>query len=91
MAGTVREQSPEVNLSASPNTDSFSFAALWLLTYWGIVHNSCPSGHFFEGGGGLEIFKKRSDISILIPFSSGHFRSSGGRKKSKCPTDINCE
>ena len=31
------------------------------------------------GGGGLEIFKKRSDISILVAFSSGHFRSRGGR------------
>ena len=50
---------------------------------------------FREGVVGLEIFKKRSDISILVAFSSGHLRSSGegGKKsqKSKCPTDINCE
>ena len=43
---------------------------------------------FFEGERGLEIFKKRSDISILVAFSSGHYRSSekaeeGGEKISK--------
>ena len=51
---------------------------------------------FFRVGWGLEIFKKRSDISIWVAFSSGRFRSRGGRgvkksQKSKCPTDINCE
>ena len=30
-----------------------------------------------EGEWGLEIFKKRSVISILVAFWSGHFRSSG--------------
>ena len=47
---------------------------------------------FSRAGGGLQIFKKRSDISILVAFSSGHFHSRGGGKKtqkSKCPTDIN--
>ena len=35
-------------------------------------------------GGGREIFKKRSDISILVAFSSGHFRSrEGGGKNLK--------
>ena len=27
----------------------------------------------------LEIFENRSDISILVAFSSGHFRSSGSK------------
>ena len=33
---------------------------------------------FSSGEGGLDIFKKRSDISILAAFSSGHFRSREG-------------
>ena len=42
----------------------------------------------FSRGGGvgvLEIFKKRSDISILVAFLSGHFRSrwEGVQKISK--------
>ena len=47
---------------------------------------------FFRGGGGREIFKTRSDICILVAFSSGHFRSREGGKnlqKSNYPTDIN--
>ena len=39
--------------------------------------NSCPT-HTFVRGVGLEILRKRSDISILVAFSSGHFRSRGG-------------
>ena len=35
---------------------------------FGIIHNYCPSG-LFSRGGGLEIFKKWPDISILTAFS----------------------
>ena len=40
------------------------------------IHNECRAdiSSGWEGGG-LEILKRRSDISILVEFSSGHFRS----------------
>ena len=41
----------------------------------GVIHNCSPSGLFSSGEGGLGIFTKRSDISILVTFSSGRFRS----------------
>ena len=37
---------------------------------------------FFRVERGLEIFKKRSDIFMLVAFSSGHFRASGRRGKN---------
>ena len=61
---------------------------------WQRAHSLLPGLHprvysqlmsertFFSGEGGLEILKKRSDISILVAFSSGHFRSSGGVEMS---------
>ena len=64
-------------------------------------HSHIDTGHayndadIFSSVGDLEIFKERPDFSILVAFSSGHFRSRGERgktsQKSKCPTDIKCE
>ena len=34
----------------------------------------------FRGWEGLEIFQKRSDISVLVALSTGHFRSRGVKK-----------
>ena len=54
-----------------------------------IIQNSCPCGRCFKekswGGGVLRIFKKKRrifkkqpNVSTLIAFSKGHFRSRGG-------------